>query len=1668
MTVQGKAGEYSSYSAMESIRNKSSSVAKKPPGDLDFGILAKSRDDLDELLRDIRKSGGNIDDFHKAIQKSLDDSFKEVARELDLPTANPKKAFIAGTTGFHPEAYKDFGILEGNAPARKWAYQAADVSAYKIHELRKLVDDGLISAQSAAQEAARGTLKDLDKVERTFALITDRTGKVPKLSKANIELRGLLEKLNDASNPKAINKAIAKIKNLKGHRDVFSACNRLIDNMETAWKFALKSDSEVFLERLLKGILVRQGLEPKDFNNAMQALDEGNFKKLPINMKKIRKDIFDMTAYKRVSLIDVSGQEIFTEFQKDLNIKGLDAKGKQTLGQLVDNLDQTNSVRVYKNILGQDLGQSFVKVKQYMPDEVKVSLAKRLSPRMSLKKLHGNLVSLQKKHISTEFGDSRIGLGVDAVIGIAMTFWEINNIMDEHHDPAEESRLLTNAVISNMPVAGDIFMAMNTGAEAYWEGSYSKAGMSAAYIVIGIGGMVPGFQLPALVAGLGMGGLSLGIVAWDISAQKDIIWAWVDSGNWNDYEPNGVFKSGKMIALIDAKGKEHRFGNKSTPKAEHEFLFAKFITQGDVFYHTPLRLADQRSVLPGKTIRDSVYDFSERTVLKKHQKFEILKTALSAQYPEFEVAKELRKPLNAGRSALLGHMQEKAPNNAARKLIHPKKTVAFKLYEELKLEYDLAAVEAIKMLRQEAEAEYQAFFYAGEAKATLEKVKQLGAEYRLPLSKHVDLIIDDNLRGLTEFIKSPWEKHSIPRRRIDLASEYVRAYDVDIRNAILRIEKAFKLADARPPSTINPYNLTGYMGLDLERIRNLESAYGSAPKKVKDDVGRITPVDVRSPCLNDLYKQLVSLRLRRTHAYDIQLLYEQWAGRRRAAQQERDVALQDIIDHANSTYTGVVTIPELLWKQAARKLGDLYAWEHLTVTWGDRLLAFDVERQYLEATEPIIKRITKLDQEYKDVLAKLSRLNVTACTSTVTVKLRTRATTDVKQQVIAGASVSLQGPFPGAKPLQEISPGNYQVDVPQTTGSLQIVISHSAYRGEDGSLKVNRKLVLEQPQTGKTPPPIIETVYLVPVPMQIILTVVDDLGNAVPGADVALLGSLWRSGEPRPVDRSGHITFEDVPPGTYQVDVQAPGYQPLVVPGQITVYAADVSANPSRHITLTPYLSTVKISVENTVTEPAKDVQVTLGNHVGTTDALGEITFSPVRPSGGLEPYKVLATKAGYAPIATTLEVSPSQKDEKFLLKMTLQGSLTLTVKVVEAVTGKELNKAAVQLSFKEEQMAATSNENGIVQFKGIAPAFVYISAALRGYQLVSVVDIDLRFATKGDKPTVVELSKGMKITAYVKDEKGELLASGYVSMDNGPYYEAPTGSKEFTPVKEGIHIFRGRAKKFAESSVVYAAKPEDKISDTVNLQLIPGATLMVEVRNERGDLLNGKPTQITLLNNSKPIETASGPLKLFVYLGPGTYSAKANAKGYKSGLSRKLHYSGDPPTFHDTLQVTLVSEIQLSTIRVAVDARDDKGNHVMRSARIKVTGPAGSYTDNDVIGNFPDLIPGKYTVTASVSGFTSKTKAVTIAADQPGKIYTLSFSLSAKDEPEKQTDKKKKELPTGLKVLDWSSCTNDCDTDECISSCILRKYKYCERVSLGGADNSSRNKVFDNCIQAR
>ncbi len=932
---------------LESIRNKSSTAAKKPPMDLDFGVLADNNDDLKRILAEIEKKGGNIADFHSVLEEEFGKAFREVGTDLGLPSSalNPDKALIAGTTGFHPEAYKDVGAIKGDTPLGKWAAQSSDVSRYKIDELQELVEEGLFSAESAAQEAARGTVKDLEKLDKTFNSISKRTGKTPKLSKVNKKLRTYLKELSEAKDPRQIQTILDQIDDLTGNKGVFNACNDLMDNMEAAWKLlATKSDPERLLKLLFKDLL-----SADDYIKATKALEDGNFDDLPGNIQSLRKKLFNLAAGKRTSLSNPTVDALLKKLEGSLMLKDITGDTRQVLIDLLEQLDSSGDPKLFNMVFGESLGDSFAQIKRLMSNKVKSSLIGRLASKVPLRTLDGKLTSL-------ELGDTSSTLGADAFIGIAMAYVEINSVMDKQLPPDQERRELQKAVVTNMPIVGDIVLGINSLVEAGYEGSWSKAAQSATYFVIGVAGFVPGFQLPALVAGLGMGGIQLGGLAWDAYWDRELVNAWIASGVWDDEG------SGKLLRLKD------------NAKIELEINFASLADKfNNPYFSNYYKM----------TVRDSVFFYAEHRKLAGNKEIEAFRTALISLYPEMRLDEALRQPGNRGEGLV------RAAIKLAGDTENIDRNLALAIYGKYKIAYNDAVKEAIKFLHSQAEKEYQARHHVGEALQTFQELDALGKRLGLSLVERVNTQFNGFSSFVKESFKSPLLIDSLARRKVQLAERYLAGY-LEIEAHLAGIAKIFQIAGIKMPD----HNMTGYLEIDGPRISDLEMAYQNgaliparkeverAQRELSGDESYQFRLQDAGHCELTLFRTLAGILVRRVEAVDRRLLLQQWTGKRSAAEASRDEALQELqtvmqdenveisvnpLNFVATAWRGkevkeglgqdvTVLSPTLrIWNYLGDSFEAAYAWTN--VRW-------EGSQVYEDAIETQDQRIKQLDEEF--------------------------------------------------------------------------------------------------------------------------------------------------------------------------------------------------------------------------------------------------------------------------------------------------------------------------------------------------------------------------------------------------------------------------------------------------------------------------------------------------------------------------------------------------------------------------------------------------------------------------------------------------------------------------------------------------------------------------------
>ncbi|KIX14403.1 VWA domain-containing protein [Dethiosulfatarculus sandiegensis] len=1014
------------------IQNQASVAQKKPPMDVDAGLKVNPNTPEGKVLgkKYMKELGGpgGVASYHDDLKKAMEEAYEHVAEKKYKVKVDSGKAFLEGTTPWHVEAYLDSEVLkEGGLPQKSLIEQTVSVSTHKNNHFLKEAMEGKISWGSAYQEAARGTLKDMDKVDRVFEEIRRQTGKnVPRLSKQQEELRKLLKKM---TSPGADPISVAEeIKKLTRGKNVFNACNGLVETMESAIKFSPPA-------KILKARFYRHFLATDDLKKALQALIDDKYKDLPKAAQALDRRLAKIAGLHMVSLEKMSTKQFLEQLKKSIGDLKFD-----TVDELMDEIFKrihTSSQTDMAMLFGEKSAKELEKVAKLTDPAVKNKIAARYRGKFLL-------WQIDEKTQRVLLGDGGIkSLAFDGIIGVATAMHQTSSIMDDTSLSEEDKNLrIANAWVTALPMVGDFASSIINGIDAYYEGDKGKAVQSGVFLVIGVAYAVPGFQVPAVVAGLGMVAWQLGGSAWDISKDKAIIWAWVDSGKWEGTQ-------GKMLGLMDSKGKVR-------PVAPPEKAFESLMEEGEIGYHTGLS---------GMTIKKSIYEFMDRTIMASNQNVKAMRTAIQNLYPDFVVDDYLHEHINLGRTALAKIIREKGGN--------VRKDVALALYVKLKKDiYDKAALEAIKKLKSEAEAEYQAKYMVGDAAQAFRDLEAIAQKLRLPLVKHVWEIYESFVKWATEKIKSPWTRHSLPRRHVELAKKYVHGYTL-IDESLDTIRETIKKAGLKPPEK---FHLTGWLEIDRKRVDGLVNAYRNALVEAKKDVEQTHAqaagltaykFDPKNPCDQALFLKLARLKVIMVHSRDMMLLMEEWAGKSSAADKSRDEALQNALDQVDNAPQPLWSLPLQTWSALSSTFEEAYSWAH--VTWeGSQVL--------LTARDTIEKRIEQKKKEYEEAKAQGLK-DMIKCLANITVHLRYK-NEDGEEKPILKGKVLLKGAGPIIS-LDEMEDGDYTTGIPKA-GDYTLNASAKGFKAQDGSDVAVVNLNIPEPPPGRAAEPIEKTIYLTP------------------------------------------------------------------------------------------------------------------------------------------------------------------------------------------------------------------------------------------------------------------------------------------------------------------------------------------------------------------------------------------------------------------------------------------------------------------------------------------------------------------------------------------------------------------------------------------------------------
>lgn len=854
------------------IQNQSSLLEMSAPMDLDAGVIADSADESRKILRQLG-GPGKARQFEEALQSALEESYNEVYGTLGgSGRLNPKRAFITGTTPWHPEAYLDRKVLQGGVAGKDLIQQTADVTKQKVKEMQKLNKEGVLTLEEAMTEAMRGTAKDLKKVDAVFNRLEKITGVRPKFSAEQEAIATVMQKVRNMEMSAAVaNEEILRISG--GRLTAFTACDNLIDTMEGAWRLRRIKPQE----RLLW--LFAELLDDAQYGKALKAsLEEAG-----VFASDAKRIIDELAGAGKARTLSINGGTI-DEFLDDLvrdfpTTKISTARGSETLKELIKEIEAGTSVDDLVTVLGKEKADQLAKIRGYMTAKVKAQMKLRYSRNKFL------IWEVDQKSRQVLFGDTgRVALGVDAGIGIAMAFYQTASILERTDlSPEQESRLILNAWGTALPIVGDIAMGLIEGTEGYFEGDKGKIGKGLIWLTIGASGFVPALQVPALIAGLTMAGVEAGSGYFDIRKDKELLAAWLASGQWDE-------KKGFLLALLDSSDNPH------------EVSYDGIIRNGMVWY---------KSGLEGISIRDSIYLYLERHGLDSNEAFQSYLRGLKELYPDFEFEKALREPLSKGKELFGAVIAQSEPV--------PDRSVQMLMFVRAKIIIDFEANKAAQAIQAQVEAEYQARYRVGDAARIFEELRKVGERLGLPLEKNVNDLFNSFSNFVIQLAKNPWVRESIARRRVEHAEKYLNGY-LEVEKSLTAIRRVFDKAGVPPPK----FNLTGFLEIDGPRMKDLDAAYTNKAiretsmdvqklhREITGDPAYVFNTNTPDACDVELFKQLASIRVRQVEAEDRKLLFEQWRGKSSATLKSRDESLrkaQEAVDAAKSQVNVVKAQP---------------------------------------------------------------------------------------------------------------------------------------------------------------------------------------------------------------------------------------------------------------------------------------------------------------------------------------------------------------------------------------------------------------------------------------------------------------------------------------------------------------------------------------------------------------------------------------------------------------------------------------------------------------------------------------------------------------------------------------------------------------------------------------
>jgi hypothetical protein len=433
--------------------------------------------------------------------------------------------------------------------------------------------------------------------------------------------------------------------------------------------------------------------------------------------------------------------------------------------------------------------------KQMMP-----SLGSRLQKRLAkagikLSDVRADIRKMMFNPEYTKLGDPSMSVGAfDAIVGTAGALFQTYTILNGPAMKEEDETIaLSNAWVTAIPVVGDFAQSLITGSEGYWEGDKGKMVDAGLWMAIGVTGLIPGGQLPAVIASITLAAKPAAQGIYEARQAQNLVQAWVESGKWSSGKPP------VLEGIYDRNGLLHRLN--------YEEILG---TKGEVKYDST-RI---KSLPFGEfTIAQSVRDYANRYVLAGNKNVDVLRENLKTLFPDLgdNVLNDLEYA-----EIKLGEKKSKLA------------TMFFKAYER---QVRGAYIQTIAHLKKWAEDERRvAKDYEGEIARLRTELAALEKELKnASLVKHAD----ETVNSYTKIATNLFEQESLPLSKVRIYENYIATYK-QIRDKLKSVSQIFTEASSHFVPT--SWFLTGYPTFDKDITDRLVKLMGAERTRAEQQV----------------------------------------------------------------------------------------------------------------------------------------------------------------------------------------------------------------------------------------------------------------------------------------------------------------------------------------------------------------------------------------------------------------------------------------------------------------------------------------------------------------------------------------------------------------------------------------------------------------------------------------------------------------------------------------------------------------------------------------------------------------------------------------------------------------------------------------------------------------